>query len=180
MQTNFFILWSVIAVASVTSAPTLDVDTRDLSLNYRLPTSVLPRHYVIEVTPYFTDENGKERFTFDGKVDITLSTNEPNINEITLHANQLDISPNIRLRDEITPLTEIRIHSRTYDIRTHKYTLGLEKPLPQGRRYVLSLQYIGKLGTDMFGFYRSSYEENGVTKYVRVDISALHGLSLFS
>jgi len=169
MQMNFFYLWSMIAiasVASVTSTSILDVATKDASLNYRLSTNVLPHQYVIELTPYFTDENGKQRFTFDGKVDITVSTNESNVYEITLHAFELDILPNIRLRDAITPLTEIRIHSRTYDIRTHKYTLGLEKQLQPGRQFVLSLQYIGKLSTDMAGFYRSSYEENGVTKWL--------------
>lgn len=159
---SFFLSLCLIALSS--GAPTnTSVEPRE-DLNYRLPTIVVPHHYVVELTPYFTSQNGKEKFTFDGKVDITLSTEENDITEIVLHAHELDISGTPRLRDEILTLTEIRIVSRTQDARTHKYTLSLEKPLPPRRRYVLSLQFVGKLSTDMHGFYRSSYAENGVTK----------------
>lgn len=133
-------------------------------LNYRLPTNVLPSKYVVEITPYFTSANGKEKFTFDGKVEITLRTNETNVHEIVLHLNNIEVNGSPRLRDVITPLTEIKIVSINYDVRTHKYTLLLEKALTVNRDFVLSIQYLGHLTTNMLGFYRSSYEENGVTK----------------
>lgn len=134
------------------------------TLNYRLPTDVLPSKYVVELTPYFETKNGKERFTFDGKVDITLRAVRADIRQIVLHANGLEVSGSPRLRDAVTVLTEIRIISLSNDVRTHKYTLVLEKALPINEDYVLSIQYLGHLTSNMRGFYRSSYEENGVTK----------------
>lgn len=162
-KTFLILLLSAAIASSIICAPTNDIDSKAAPLNYRLPTSVLPQNYVVELTPYFTGENGKEQFTFDGKVEITLSTNETNISDITLHTNELDVSGTIKLRELFSPMTEIRVMSRSYDIRTHKYTLGLEKTLSKGVQYVLSMQYVGKLGTDMYGFYRSSYVENGKT-----------------
>lgn len=160
---SIFINFCLISLTLTAPTNNTELLTRD-TLNYRLPTSVVPHHYVVELTPYFTSQNGKEQFTFDGKVDITLSTNETDITEIVLHANELEISAHAKLRDETVSLTEIKLISRTHDTRTHKYTLGLEKSLQARRKYVLSLQFIGKLGSDMHGFYRSSYEDNGVTK----------------
>lgn len=152
--------WSSSAPAFEDNDNTRQTDT----LNYRLPTVVLPSRYVVELTPYLEAENGKERFTFDGKVDITLRAVSADIRQIVLHLNALDVTETPRLRDAVTPLTEIRIVSLTNDTRTHKYTLFLEKPLPLNENYVLSIQFVGYLSTNMRGFYRSSYQENGTTK----------------
>lgn len=165
MSSAFLILCISAMAAHATGAPTAAISDRE-TLNYRLTTEVLPHHYVLEVTPYFSSENGKQQFTFDGKVDITLSTDVAGVSEITLHVNRLNISSDIRLRDEITPLTEIKVKYRIYDPRTHKYTLGLESALTPTRKYVLSMQYEGELSSDMSGFYRSSYEENGTIKWL--------------
>lgn len=155
--------------ATATCAPAgneTELESERETLNYRLPTTVWPQNYVVELTPYFTSEHGKQKFTFDGKVEITLAATARDVREITLHSNELEISADIRLRDAITPLTEIKVISRTYDVRTHKFTLGLDGALTLGRKYDLSMQYTGKLGSDMFGFYRSSYEENGKIKWL--------------
>lgn len=140
------------------SEPTAD------SAKYRLPTNVLPKKYVVELTPYFTNENGKKQFTFDGKVEINLHATEADVKQIVLHINEIEINGTPRLKDAITPLTEIQVVSIIYDVGTHKYTILLEKALTINREYLLSIQYLGYLSTNMRGFYRSSYEENGVTK----------------
>lgn len=164
-MTVFLIVCIAASAAIAASAPTANI-SEQATLNYRLGTTVFPQHYLLEVTPYFTSEHGKEKFTFDGKVDIWLSATERDVREITLHVNKLNISNNIRLRDAITPLTEIRVTNTDYDERTHKYTLSLESALVANRRYVLSMQYVGILSSDMNGFYRSSYEENGQIKWL--------------
>lgn len=165
MSGAFLIVCIAAAAAIATSAPSANISERE-TLSYRLETTVLPQHYGVEVTPYFSSEHGKQQFTFDGKVDVTLSTTAGDIRKITLHANQLNISSDIRLRDAITPLSEIKVISQTYDPRTHKYTLGLASALTPMRKYVLSMQYVGQLSSDMTGFYRSSYEENGQIKWL--------------
>lgn len=160
-------LVALCAVPVWCTAPSVYVDPKPRQsdgLNYRLPTNVLPSKYVVEITPYFTSENGKEQFTFDGKVDITLRAVEADVRQIVLHYHDIEVNGAPRLKDAITPLTESKIVSMNYDVRTHKYTLILERPLTVNRDYVLSIQYLGHLTTNMRGFYRSSYEENGVTK----------------
>lgn len=44
-------------------------------------------------------------------------------------------------------------------------TLVLKSTLLVGRKYKITIKFISYLNTDLRGFYRSSYEENGVTKY---------------
>lgn len=165
MAGAFFVTIIAAIAATATSAPAANVSERE-TLNYRLGTTVWPQNYVVEVTPYFISEHGKEQFTFDGKVEITLSATVRDVKQITLHANKLNISSDILFRDAVTPLSGIRVLSKTYDPRTHKLTLGLESAMATGRRYILSMQYVGILSDDMNGFYRSSYEENGKIKWL--------------
>lgn len=165
-MTGAFLIVCIAATAAIaTSAPTANVSD-DETLNYRLGAQVWPQQYVLEVTPYFIGEHGKQQFSFDGKVDILLSATVEGVRAITLHMDELQISNNIRLRDAITSLSEIKVISQTYDPRVHKLTLNLAGAMPVGRRYVLSMQYVGKLGSDMRGFYRSSYVENGIIKWL--------------
>lgn len=159
-------LCAVSARSLTAPAETNDIELTKQSetLNYRLPTDVLPSKYRVELTPYFETKNGKERFTFDGKVEITLRAVRADVRQIVVHVNELAVSGSPRLYDAVTPLTVIPIVSISNDVRTHKYTLFLEKPLPINEDYVLSLQYLGQLTSNMRGFYRSSYVENGTTK----------------
>lgn len=139
-------------------------------INYRLNDEVLPVHYTIELTPHFTDENGKEPFTFDGIVDMILFTERRNVNSITLHSRDLNISSIKIETDQFwTPWSPwndsaSRIVSTTYDEETHFLTINLDKDMLVNKLYSLSFKYVGILRTDMVGFYRSSYEEDGKTK----------------
>lgn len=45
---------------------------RSTDTNYRLPEDFSPKHYDVEVTPYFEAEGEHEAFTFDGKVTIEV------------------------------------------------------------------------------------------------------------
>lgn len=167
-MTGAFLIVCIAATAAIaTSAPIPAANVSDYgTLNYRLGTDVWPQQYVLEVTPYFVGEHGKQQFSFDGKVDILLSATVKGVRAITLHTDQLQISNNIRLRDAITSLSEIKVISQTYDPRVQEIILNLDSEMPMGRRYVLSMQFVGKLGSDMRGFYRSSYVENGVIKWL--------------
>ena len=45
-------------------------------------------------------------------------------------------------------------------------TFQTSSPLTAGRQYKISMKFISILNNDLRGFYRSSYVENGVTKYL--------------
>lgn len=142
-------------------------------LNYRLSTEVVPVDYIIELTPYFNNESGKEAFTFDGSVKITLQSTQADIKTITLHKEDLDISEQtLAVKSKYFPMFPWELQNYTidhneYDDRTKKYSIILSESLVQHQLYELNIKYTGKLRTDMLGFYRSSYNDGNMTKYVK-------------
>lgn len=135
------------------------------SVDYRLPKSVLPTHYELELTPHFEDNYGKRKFTFDGKCTITLSTSRQNVDQIVLHARDLTFpSDGLKLTEAIDTTRTIRINKDEKDRQTDKLTLSLNSALTPNVNYKLSFTYTGILGQDMHGFYVSSYVQNGVVR----------------
>lgn len=141
------------------------------AINYRLNTDVQPIDYIIDLTPYFDDTvAGKSPFTFDGICTITIKTNKLNIDTITVHKQDLDIS-DVSLTKKpgfFAPfpwkIEHINIKSKEYDNITHKYTVRLASPLVKDESYDLNFKYTGNLQDDMTGFYRSSYKDGNNTK----------------
>lgn len=61
------------------------------------------------------------------------------------------------------------IEQQTYDKDREFYHAHLRSPLTKGKRYVLSMEFLGYLGDNLHGFYRSSYkDENGTERYLTV------------
>lgn len=143
------------------------LETKQNDINYRLPETIYPSNYDIELTPYFEAEPGKSAFTFDGNAIITLSTSMANIREIVLHARNIDLPIILpTLAEAKDSSSKIKVQSKQQNSVTDKLTLGLAEPLKPNVDYKLSFKYTGYLGDDMRGFYKSSYIINGVTKYV--------------
>lgn len=141
------------------------------TLDYRLNSDVVPINYELELTPYFNNtESDKEPFTFDGSVIITIKPTRPDVREITLHQEELNISHiELTIKTRYMPLfqwspQQLNINTKSYNNITNKYTIKLNEPLTFGRTYQLFFKYVGKLRTDMHGFYRSSYKEGNETK----------------
>lgn len=133
-------------------------------VNYRLPTTVVPSNYQIDITPYFTAEAGKEVFTFDGIARVTLRTAENNVNVIELNAVNL-IGPYPTLFEALAPTVTIVVNSVVDDAVSQKRTITLAQALRPNIDYVLTFMYVGSLNEDMNGFYRSYYTENDQIKY---------------
>lgn len=132
--------------------------------DYRLPTNVKPSNYHLTVTPYLKAAVGKPQFTFDGIVIITLQTDQTGVNSIVLHQRDLTFgNDQIRLtrENDVTQISVTASHNDT----TNKLTLNLSTSLVQNQKYTLRIEYTGLLNNNMYGFYRSSYVENGVTKW---------------
>lgn len=139
-------------------------------LNYRLNTDIEPLDYIIDVTPYFDNSvPGKEPFTFDGICTITLKTAKTNIDTITLHKLNLNITEESLVKKSKLfanlpqKVQQIDIKSNDYEAETDKYTLKLAAPLVEDELYVLNFKYTGSL-TNQNGFYRTVYQEGNVTK----------------
>lgn len=157
-------------VGSNLCAPASETEKAE-NLDYRLNTDIEPTDYVIELTPYFTNDTGK-LFTFDGSITITLRPTKADVNIITLHQEDLEIT-----EQSLTPKadlflgfgwnlrdTNFNLNHTAYDSRTKKYSIFLGNALDQAMSYELKLKFSGKLRTDMLGFYRSSYKDGDETK----------------
>lgn len=125
--------------------------------NYRLNTNVIPVSYVVDLTPYLVAEAGKEAFTFDGVVMITLKATIAGVNSITLHQHDLVIE---RYTLTGSVIASGPYDNNTYDNVTDKWTISFASNLSQTVETVLTVFYKGYMRDDMHGFYKSYYFEN--------------------
>ncbi|XP_047022834.1 aminopeptidase N [Helicoverpa zea] len=129
--------------------------------NLWLPKHVKPERYFLNITPYIYEGN----FTFDGEVTIYLTIVEET-KELTFHGVELKIHE-IRIH-EIDDDHLIYIVRHLEDVPRNFHILTLGSSLLVGRQYVMSVRYTGLLNDNLHGFYRSSYEEKGVKKWIAV------------
>lgn len=116
-----------------------------------LPTNVTPKHYDICLDPNFDD------FTYNGEETIDVTVNEKT-DFITI--NILDI------KIALAKINDIEIKDISYDDDKQQVTFKFPDSLVAGSVAKLYLKFIGNLNDQMAGFYRSSYTENGETKYL--------------
>ncbi|KAJ7560287.1 hypothetical protein O6H91_04G121900 [Diphasiastrum complanatum] len=143
--------------------------SKNLSKTYngspRLPRTVLPRRYNIELTP---DLDAR---AFQGKQAITLDIVEPTAN-IILNAADLTIKKDtvwLRGKDSrqcyfwqiLWPVSQELYEEEELVI------LKFDQPLPIGEA-ILGMEFNGTLNDQMKGFYRSSYEAGGERRNMAV------------
>ncbi|GLV42082.1 uncharacterized protein CBL_04959 [Carabus blaptoides fortunei] len=131
-----------------------------ISLNYfycyRLPTTLSPHNYDIEILTYL-DEGDNHEFYFTGYVKIKVECLESTKN-ITMHSKQLDISYNETLVKDITSSDKnLKIVCQESDVDKDFYIIHLENPLKEKHRYEIHVTFKGKLDDGLAGYYRSSY-----------------------
>nr|XP_053644189.1 aminopeptidase N-like [Cherax quadricarinatus] len=134
-------------------------------INVRLPRALKPLHYMVKLQPFI---NGN--FSIMGYVEVEMEVVEPTSN-ITLHINDI-ITNNETIK--LTPSDDrtgpgIRIVRHLCDKEREFYIAKLNEELKPGKKYVLSMEFVGYLNDDLVGFYRSSYtDEQGNEKWIAV------------
>lgn len=129
---------------------------QDVGSNYRLPNDTVPETYDITLTTRIDNAD----FIFTGNVRIGIYVNE-STQRITLHHRQLIIT-NVELWTNANPAQVVAVGAYTYDPVLEFLQIPVTQTLTAGARYSLSIDYIGTLRTDNYGFYRSSYRnDNG-------------------
>lgn len=124
----------------------------------RLPRSIIPEHYDVELQPYIIPDN----FTFDGKVRILIKVLEPT-NNVTLHIH------NMKVDAESVKLTEVQSGEAidfvtSEDTEKQFYILHLRSNLMKDTQYEVSMVFVGFLTDQLAGFYRSSYTDSAGNK----------------
>ncbi|XP_036150483.1 LOW QUALITY PROTEIN: thyrotropin-releasing hormone-degrading ectoenzyme-like [Monomorium pharaonis] len=125
----------------------------DKEINYQLPNHTKPLFYDLKLNPHLTPDN----FKFDGEIFIDIEI----LNQtktLTLHAKKLIID---------FTLLELKMKTIHYYIPTmysnnvtDLLSLDFNDELLVGR-YILYLNFTGVLNDRSYGFYRSSYNNNG-------------------
>lgn len=116
-----------------------------------LPTNVKPLHYDLTLEPIFST------FKFNGQETIDFHVNE-DTDYITLNSLEIEIQEAIINGSAVSDIS--------FNVDKQTVTFKLPQPLAQGSNAKLALKFTGDLNNKMAGFYRSSYQENGETKYL--------------
>ncbi len=115
---------------------------------YRLGSQVLPRHYLITITPNLTD------FTFTGEETILIEVVEPTKN-IVMNAATLSVSNASVTATQTHEALAAQIET---DKNLERITLALPQTLTPGL-YRVKVTFSGVINNENRGFYRSKYKD---------------------
>jgi len=138
---------------------------KDEKINFRLPDNLKPRMYDFQIQAYIgTNETWNEKaFTFDGMMNMHFTCVKPT-NKVVFHVKDLFIDESkLELIKNNIQVPSI-VKKLEYDDVREFAILNLPSDCEQNANYTLKIVYTGLIGTNLYGFYRSSYVENGVTQ----------------
>ncbi|KAJ3041844.1 Aminopeptidase 2 mitochondrial [Rhizophlyctis rosea] len=125
-----------------------------------LPTTVLPTHYALDLTPDL------ETFKFKGTVDITLTVND-STKKITTNANELEVQAASVTTTHLKHENTQSATNISYDSKAETVTFEFADEIPAGASAVLHIKYTGIHNDKMAGFYRSGYtDQQGNKKFM--------------
>jgi aminopeptidase N len=149
-----------------TPQPTSETPTTTVApgkvTDIRLPTSISPIRYTLELKPDFYGANPDE-FTFEGhvRVDMLCVESTPNI---TLHANALNISTVEVSRVDGGQVPDVVMWSR--DEERQFLVVHLDGALEENTRYELAVSFSGPMsGVGAHGLYANRYTVGNETRY---------------
>lgn len=120
---------------------------------YRLPTSLKPTLYNLNIITYLEPNNLK----FRGYVTITLNVLQ-DTNNITLHATNLTVAQNRIMLKRHNELTFKHCVNSVKIVPYHDYyIIETCRTLRKNDKYLLKIFFEGVLNDQLRGYYRSSY-----------------------
>nr|AEV66511.1 aminopeptidase N 3 [Aphis glycines] len=128
---------------------------------YRLPENTSPISYALWFAPNFSD------WTVTGVANITITTRSLNVEKVTLNLKDLTVN-DVTIVNIDNPQKKVDIKNLVYLTNNEQFEIQLKKPLPADRKWLLIINYEGKIREDMTGLYKSSYTEDGETKWLVV------------
>ncbi|XP_051946265.1 LOW QUALITY PROTEIN: aminopeptidase A-like [Xyrauchen texanus] len=129
--------------------------------NFRLPDYVEPFHYELHLEPDLNTD------IYTGSVSIHLYLKQSS-SHLWLHIRETFVTavPTLQLNDS-SGLTSVGV-KECFEYQPQEYVVvEAAEPLPgAGEHYILTLHFQGWLNGSLVGFYRTTYQENGVTKKI--------------
>ncbi|KAJ8921422.1 hypothetical protein NQ315_003040 [Exocentrus adspersus] len=118
----------------------------------RLPRSLEPTHYRIQIVPNF------DNLTTSGALTILLKPKE-DVNKIILNVNNITIDKHsVVVKSTKSGSVPIAINDQDY-IAGQRYRIVLDENLKSGGEYELALKYNGELNRHLQGFYLSRFND---------------------
>ncbi|XP_064118220.1 aminopeptidase N-like isoform X2 [Macrobrachium nipponense] len=145
-------------ITAVANASVEEVDAKQIII---LPKTLKPIHYNVWLQPFI---NGN--FSIEGKVAIDFEVLQPTYYVILHMTDIITKNESSRVLEKDSG-HEVSIIQQRYEPLRNLYIATLQEQLEVGRLYTFSLKFVGTLGEQARGFYRSSYrKENGETSWV--------------
>lgn len=144
-------------VLSCTVLIAANIDASDKVPNYRLPETIQPLDYVVELL--IAGDIGTEA-VFKGRASVEVQVLKQT-SEIVLHVAESVLIHSIHVFD--TTDNDLKIKNLLHDKKTELYTIKMDK-LEKDQKVKIVIGYVGTLHDDMYGFYRSSYRKKNKTK----------------
>lgn len=137
---------------------------------FRLPTDVFPVSYTLEIATNFED------FTFSGHVEIVIQSNASTC-QVILNSKELHITSVEVIEHMLNTSLSVINH---YPVeRNEQYVIVLNETmncLVPDKLYIVKIDFNAIIRDDMSGYYKSSYKDNGVTKYIISKLNYLYKL----
>ena len=122
---------------------------------YRLPSSVVPSHYKLHLSPNLETE------TFTGEVEISIEIVEP-ASEILLNSKEIDIKSARLIGENV----DVEATEFIYDEELERVTLQFASDASPGS-YRLTIDFDGILNRKLAGFYISTFtDESGIERKI--------------
>lgn len=136
--------------------------------NLRLPQSLIPEHYAVTLQPFLTPDTASGLYIFKGNSTVRFSCQNAT-DLILIHSKQLNYTQQsgflVSLQG-VNGSSPPPIAKTWLETQTQYLVVQLQRHLEKGKSYELVSSFTGELADDLAGFYRSEYEEDGVTRVV--------------
>ncbi|XP_046441609.1 aminopeptidase Ey-like [Daphnia pulex] len=129
----------------------------------RLPKNFLPISYDIKLIPIIEEGN----FTTIGYIEILVDCLETTSN-ISMNSADITINQPSILVTNLFSQDIVEVAGLILEPDRQIVTIQLATQILSGQQYKISMNFVAVLNNELRGFYRSTYEEEGVTKYLAV------------
>ncbi|OCT89713.1 hypothetical protein XELAEV_18018332mg [Xenopus laevis] len=151
--------------SSTSTSTATTVQSNDPWNKYRLPTTLKPIHYDVELQPYL-EKNAAGLYVFHGKSSAFFLCNTAT-DLILIHSNKLNHTKFNNFDAKLMEGTkEVALKGTFFQKDKQFLVVQVAESLQAGKEYSLYTEFIGELADDLAGFYRSEYVEDNVTKII--------------